>query len=50
MLQPLVDDADHDVVGHEVTVVHVRLASCPKAVPSFTAARSMSPVEMWGTT
>ena len=27
----------------------ISLACAPKSVPSFTAARSMSPVEMWGT-
>jgi hypothetical protein len=50
LVQPLVDHAHHDLVGDELAGVHDRLG--PEAelgAPALTAARSMSPVEMWAT-
>ena len=48
-VEPLLDDADHDVVGQQLARVHVRLGLEPESLPLRTAARSMSPVEMCGT-
>ena len=49
LVEPLVDDADHDVVGHAARPRPcISLALRPNSVPSLTAARSMSPVEMCG--
>ena len=48
VLQALLHEADDDVVGDELPRVHDLLGGEPSGVPAFTAARSMSPVEICG--
>src|SRR5437667_9114311 len=49
LLQPALRRPDDDVVGHELTRVHVRFAFFPRSVPCATLCRKMLPVEMCGT-
>ena len=45
--QPLDDDADDDVVGHQLAGVHVVGGLRPSGVPASSASRSISPVDRW---
>jgi hypothetical protein len=46
--QPLLDQADDDVVADQPPASITFLAATPSGVPALTAARSMSPVEICG--
>ena len=50
MAQSLVDETDHDVVADQPAVVHDLLRHAAEVGAFANAARSMSPVEMCGTT
>ena len=50
LVEPLVDQTDHHVVADQPAASITCLAAFPSSVPSRAAARSMSPVEMCGTT
>jgi hypothetical protein len=41
------DQADHQVIRHELPRLHDALGLLPSGLPDFTAARSMSPVDSW---
>lgn len=46
--QPLLNDADDDLVGNQLAGIHIGLGLQAMGVPALTAARRILPVEMVG--